>query len=240
MIPEKSNRDIKSRPTLKVGDLAFIYGASNTSFWKTLIYKPWYEFVMLCIKQYLKFSKAIMAILHWCVFRFRPGYQTMGIISTIVSISFLLSYNSTLVPVYLKPFAWVIVPLLPFFKTPDELYHLAVNEVESQFLLIYSGLYVFLVIIHLITIWTGNGNPSISKRGESWIGFFLSKLMPVDEFVICGLIEPLLGIGLGLAAWKFAGDTHFAVFMVIISLAEATQQILDKAYQAHTDSILRA
>ncbi|MCG8640006.1 MAG: hypothetical protein MI862_09720 [Desulfobacterales bacterium] len=228
------------RKTVKVSDGEIIVGAHTTPFWKTLIYKPWSETILLLLKQYFRFNKAMMAFLHWSVFHYKPGSQTMGIILIIFSLSFLLGFNSVHVPALLKPFALFIVPILPFFKTFDELYRLAVTDVESQFLLIYTGLFTLKSAFDLVTIWSGAGNPSLSKRGNSWIALGFSKFMSVNEFVICAFVEPLIAIGIGLAAWKYAGDIHFCVFMIATALAESAQQIFDKAFQTHTQSILNA
>lgn len=240
MITNESNINIKPRATIKVGDLAIIHGATQTQFWKTLFNKHWTEFMILALRQYLRFNRAMMGFQMWSVFRFNPGYQTTGILLTLASLCFLLSFNSVHVPIWLKPFAMFAVPFVPFFKSPEEIYQLVMTDVESQFLLIYTGLFTLTSVAHLFTIWIARGNNSITKRGESWIGFSLSRLMKVDEFVICGLLEPLITIGIGIAAWKLVGDLHFGVFMLLIALSEASQQILDKSYQAHTESILRA
>ena len=128
---------------------------------------------------------------------------------------------------------------MPFFESPEGLYQLAVIDIESPLLLAYTGLFILSSLFHLVTIWIGRGNKSITKRGESWIGLALSKYMKVDEFLI-GMLEVLIVIAMGLSAWRWAGDIHFGIYMLLISLSEASQLILDKAHQAHTQSILRA
>ena len=138
----------------------------------------------------------MMAFQMWSVFRFKPGYQTMGIILILCSFCFLISLNSTHIHPLLKPFGMFAIPFMPFLNSPEELYELVVVDVESQYLLIYTALFTLTSIVHLFTIWI-KGNKSITKRGESWIGLGLSKFMPVNEFVICGLLEPLIMMGLG-------------------------------------------
>ncbi len=240
MITKKSNHNIKPRKTVKVSDQAIIWGAYTTSFWKTFLYKSWGETLLLFLKQYIRFNKASLAFLFWGVLRFKPGIQTTGCILTIFSVSFVLSYNSTHVPILLKPLAAFCVPLLPFFKTWDELYRLVFIDIKSQFLLIYTGLFIATAFIHLVMIWLGKSNPGVTKRGNSLLVLGLSKCMRVNEFVICALIEPLIAVGIGLAAWKLAGDVYFGVFMILIALAETSQQILDKSFQTHTQSVLKA
>jgi len=241
MITEESNINIKPRSTLKIGDLAVIHAAVTTKnkFWNTLFYKHWSEFAVLCLRQYFRFNRAIMASQLWSVFRFNPGFQTMGLLSTLASICCLLSYNSSNVVDWLKPLSIFIIPFMPFFESPEGLYQLAVIDIESPLLLAYTGLFILSSLFHLVTIWIGRGNKSITKRGESWIGLALSKYMKVDEFLI-GMLEVLIVIAMGLSAWKWAGDVHFSIYMLLISLSEASQLILDKAHQAHTQSILRA
>ena len=240
MITEQSNHNIKPRKTVKISDAAIIWGAYTTLFWKTLLYKSWSETFLLFIRQYLRFNKAILASLFWSPFRFKAGSQTIGLISMIFAASFLLSYNSVHVPILLKPLATFCVPFSPFFKTQEELYQLLFVDIHSQFLLIYTGMFIVSACIHLIMIWLGKSNPSLTKRGNSWLVLGLSRLMPVNEFVICALVEPLIVVGIGFAAWKYAGDVHFLVFMILIALAETAQQLLDKSYQTHMQSILNA
>ena len=240
MITKKSNHNIKPRKTVKISDAAILWGAYKTSFWKTLLYKSSNETFLLLFKQYVRFNKAVLASMLWLPFRFKAGSQTMGILSMVCALGFLLSYNSVHVPVLLKPLAIFIIPLLPFFKTSEELYSLTFLEIHSHYVLIYTGLFVVSGSIHLILIWFGYSDKSLTKRGNSWIVWILSRWMPVNEFLICGLIEPIIAITVGVLVWKNTGDVHFAILMLLIAVAEAAQQLLDKSYQLHTESILKA
>ncbi|MEQ9230552.1 MAG: hypothetical protein RIF46_07700 [Cyclobacteriaceae bacterium] len=240
MITDNSDLKITPRKTVKVSDLEIIHGAVTTKFWHTFLYKHWSEFVVLSLRQYFRFNRAMMASLHWCVFRFKPGSHTMGSMSIGAALSFCFSLNSTHVPILFKPFAAFVVPFLPFFKTQEELYRLVVVDVESQFVLIYTGVFLIASLVHVVIIWIGKSNPSLSKRGESWIALGLSKWMKVDEFVISGIFEPLISVCIGVALLKFSGDVYGCVFMVLIGVSEATQQILDKAHQSHIESIIKA
>ena len=239
MITEQSNVNIKPNATLKIGDLAIIHAFTKTKVFDVLFRKQWTKFIILCLGQYLRFSRAILAFQHWSVFRFNPGFQTMGILAISASLCFLLSFNSTHVEPWAKPLAIFIVPFVPFFKTQEELYDLVIIDIESQSLLVYTGLYLLASIAHLFTIWISRGNNKITRRGVNWIGFLLSKHMKVDEFVI-NLFTVLISIGIGLIAWRWGNDIHFGIYMGIIAIAEASQLVLDKAYQAHTQSILSA
>ncbi|WP_442267620.1 hypothetical protein ACSIGC_08105 [Tenacibaculum sp. ZS6-P6] len=241
MITQKSNHNITPRKTVKVSDAAILFAAVyQTQFWKTLLYKSWKETLLLLARYYFRFNKAIHAMLFWSPIRFRAGSATIGVLAIMFGVSLLLSCNSMDVPILLKPIVAFCVPLVPFFKTQDELYRLVFVDIHSCYLLIYTGLFVVSGFIHLIIVWLGFSNPSQTKRGNSLIVLVLSRWMPVNEFLICGLVEPLLGIGLGLATWHYADDVCFGIFMILISMSEAAQQWLDKAYQMHTQSVLKA
>jgi uncharacterized Tic20 family protein len=240
MITSESNRKSSSRNTVKISDLAIIFGATTTSFWKTLFYKTWDEFALLCLKQYFRFNRALSAFQMWCVFRVKPGYQTMGVLVILASLGFQIGYNSTNVANIFKPFGMFFGPPLIFFKTRDQLYELIFIDIESKVLLVYTIVFTLCSLTHLIMIWAGKGNKSITKRGESLIVKGLSKYMRVDEFIICGLLEPLLFIALGFASWKLADDIHFFGFTLFTGLSELSQQVLDRAFQADRDSIVKA
>ena len=241
MITQKSNHSITPRKTVKISDASIIVAAVYlTQFWKTLLYKSWKETLLLLVRYYFRFNKAIHAMLFWSPIRCRAGNGTIGILAIVFGVSLLLSCNSTNVPVLLKPFAAFCVPIVPFFKTQDELYQLVFTQIHSHYLLIYTGLFIISGCIHLVLIWFGLSNPSQTKRGNSLIVLVFSRWMPVNEFLICGLVEPLLGIGLGFVAWYYAEDMYFGILMILIALAEASQQFIDKAYQMHTQSVLKA
>ena len=157
----------------------------------------------------------------------------------LVSVCFLIGYNNANVPTLLKPVAGFAVPFWVYSKSWDGLYQLVVVDVESKFLLVYSGLFVLSALTHLVMIWIGRSNSSLTIRGEGWIGLGLSKLIPVNEFV-SNLLDFAVAAGIGVAAWKFAGDVHFGVFMISTASAELAQTILDHSYRSHTRSILNA
>ncbi|MBO6496603.1 MAG: hypothetical protein JJ978_13605 [Roseivirga sp.] len=239
MITDESNRNLPSRKGVKIGDFAIIHWAANGSLIKAFFNKTWLGFLLLCAKQYVRFSRALSALQMWSPFRYNPGYQTIGLLSIIASIGFQVGLNSTAVLDIFKPFGMFFIPVLICFKSPDEIYDFVWINVESQFLLGYTVLFTCFSAFHLITIWTG-GNKSLTKRGESLIMKALSKSIKLDEFVICGLIEPLLFIAIGFVAWKLADDALFFGFTLFTSLSEFSQQILDRTYKAERDSIVRA
>ena len=236
MITEESNRKITPRATMKVGDLAIIHALFQGKVWHTFFNEHWSKFVGLVLKGYLRFTRAMLAFQLWSIFRYKPGYQTTGILLVVASVCFLLGYNSAHVPELLKPFAFLIVP---FFAAPEELHNMVFVDIESEYMLIYSGIFTLSSLAHLVTIWVG-GNSSITKRGESWIALGLSKFMKVNEYVICGLLEPSIVTGIGLAVWKLGDDLHFAVFLFLIAFSEAVQQLFDKALQAEKESTLKS
>lgn len=237
MITEPSNHIIKPRKTVKVSDLFIIWGAQTTPFWKTLFFKSSKEAFVMLLKQYMRFNRATMAFQMWGVLRYKPGKNTCGLAVLLFSLGCMLGYNSTHVPDLLKPLSIFAIPFLVYAKTPEELYELLFIETESQLLLIYSGLFTLSVLIHLVMITLGKSNESDSKRGESWIVLLFSRFMSVNPFFIRCYVEPSLYIGLGLCAWLYMGDGYFGSYMVFIALAEASQELLDKSFQSHIESV---
>lgn len=240
MITEQSNREYSSRTTVKVGDLAIIHGAITTSFWKTLFQKRWRKTLLLVVMQWICFSRAIMAFQMWALLRYKPGGQTMGIVSILASLCFGLAFNSTAIPSMLAPLAIFAAPFLPIYMSPDELFAMVFIDIQSPALLIYQGIFLLASLIHLNKIWFGRSNESLSKRGDSWIYAWLAKRRPINEFFICGVVEPGLIMGLGALAWGCFDDQCFGLYLILIASAEAIQQILDKAHQLQKQALINA
>lgn len=237
MITKPSNHIIKPRKTVKVSDLFIIWGAQTTPFWKTLFFKSRKEAFVMLLKQYVRFNRAAMAFQMWGLLRYKPGKNTCGMAILLFSLACMLGYNSAHVPDLLKPLAIFAIPVLVYTKTPEELYELVFIDIESQLLLMYSGLFTLSVLINLVLITLEKSNLSDSKRGESWIVFLFSKFMSVNPFFIRCYVEPVLYIGLGVFAWLQLGDGYFGSYMIFIALAEASQELLDKSFQSHIESV---
>lgn len=240
MISEESTTCSMRRKTVKVSDQAIVWGMYSAPYKKKLLQSSWEEFVAWVLWLVIRFNKATIALQMWSVLRFKPGSQTIGLLSFTWALSFVIGFNSTEIHWLLKPLSALITPFLIIGKSWDWIYELIFVSCESKFLMIYTILFGISGLVHIIILWVGiDSMSSMSQRGQSWIGLGLSYLIPVNEFVICGIIEPLIVIGLGVCAWHYYDDVYFGIYMISIALAEGSQQILDKAYHEHTKSILK-
>ena len=242
MITEDVNSKPSShRKTVKISDQAIIWGMYSSGLTKMLFQKTWDEFITWLVWLVLRFNKAVSALQMWCVPRFRPGTQTIGIMAFAYALSFAVGYNSMQIHWVFKPFSALITPFMLLGKSWEEIYEFLFIQIESQLLSGYIVCFSLCCVSHIVMIWVGKGSVgSMSQRGQSWLGLLLSKFMSVNEFFICGIVEPLIYIGVGVSAWYYLHDAYFGSYMIIIALAEASQQILDKAYDEHTKSVLKA
>ncbi|AXG72977.1 hypothetical protein DVK85_01500 [Flavobacterium arcticum] len=235
MTPE-STRTISARKTAKFSDLAIVYGMTQRSVWHCFVTKDYGKIIRLCFIYYFRFNKALYAFIYWSPIHYRAGSQTMGLLVLLAATSTILGYNSTHIPDYLKPLSIVITPFLLLGRSKEDWYAFVCIDIQSPFLLVYGGFVFLSGLIHLLLIWLGKGNSSRSKRGNSYIVLWLSKHMKVNEYFICGVLEPLLFIGIALLLWLQCNDTYGAVFLGMATLSEALQQLLDEANRQHLSS----
>ncbi len=237
METKQSNNEFNGRKVKFFGDLEIFHGAYNSKIWMMLIFKT--DMALLeILKTYFRFSTAILAYSVNAFFRYRFGVATTGIVMSIMSLSLMLSFNSKLVWIAFKPLIIFINPFLPFLKDKDELYKLIAIDIHSQNLLIFTVFFTVLTLIHTGMIYFKKGNNNLSKRGKSWLYTGLSKFILVNEYFICGVVEPAITISVGLGIWKWGEDIWFGVYLCLAGLAVATQQLIDASHQAHNRLIL--
>lgn len=242
MSTQASNyQNMPFRRGVKISDLAIIFGLMNTPVFKPLDKKNkgWHH-VKTVVKQWLRFDCALLASMHWSIWSFKPGSQTIGLLSTLFASFCLIGFNHAELPIYLKPFSMFAIPI-GMIRT--ETYQWAFYwkyDYESTFLLWYSVVFLLSSLTHIVMIWLKKGNTSLSKRGESWLVFLLSKYTRVSEYLICGIVQPLITIGLGYCLWAYNDDVYAFIFLAVTSGCEAMQQLIDRANQEHNRSILMA
>jgi hypothetical protein len=239
MTPTKaSNRDIAARSTVKISDLAILHAALTSKIWSYFFTKKWLKIIPLSVGYYLRFSRAICGVIYWCPIRYKLGSQTFGIITYIAAISSCIGYNNTQIHCFLKPFSMWITPFLLWGKTKEELYAFLCENVESQFLIFYGGWTALSGLAHLVTIWLGKSNASMSKRGNSYLVWLLSRRFKVNEYFVIGILEPLIAFGVVYLLWAEFDDRYGAVFLGVATLSEAVQQLIDQAHKEHLKSII--
>lgn len=226
MTPE-SNKNISGRKTIKMGDPEIIYSLVYSPAYKYLFTKNWPKAIGISLLYYFKFSRAILALAYWSVIRCKAGSRTLGAIALIALLSCQCGYNSTHLSDVQKPFSLFITPFLLFNMPKEDWYDFLCVDIESKFLLFQSILTLLSGTVHLVMIWIGKRNKSMSKRGNSYLVLFLSKHVKVNEYFICGILEPLLFTGVVLLLWNEFQDTYGAIFLGITTFSEAVQQLLD-------------
>ena len=239
MTPE-SNRNLSVRRTVKISDLDIIYGFVNSPVWKLFFSRyGLVKMIGLTIAHYFKFFRALLSLSHWSVIHFRAGSQTIGLLALLAALCLIIGFNSVAVTDYNKLFAVFITPYMLCSTPVAGWFDFIVLRVESQFLLIYGGLVLLSSLFHIIMIWIGKGNLSMSKRGESYLVLLLSRKFPVNEYFICGIVEPLFSVGLAALLWFQFDDMYGAVFLAAAALSEAMQQVLDQAQKQQLKSIIQ-
>lgn len=131
-----------------------------------------------------------------------------------------------------------ISPLLVFFKDGSTLYRLIIIDIHSNSMLVFSILFCVLTIVHSVIIKAKKGNKSSTKRGESWLYIGLSKLMRINEYVVCGILEPLIVAAIGYCFWAYGDDLWFALLLCLSAFSTAMQELLDEAHHSKNQSVL--
>lgn len=245
-----SKNNFKTKHVRNFGDPALFFGCLNTPVVRLLIFNT-KKGLWLLFKQWKSFNTAVMAFCMTVIFRYRFGIKNCGLGLSLSAISFLLIYNSAEIPIICKPFALFILPFLIIWKDGEELYQMAFVDVHSQGLWIYTMMLTACSIGHVFMVYAGFGNSDLSKRGESWIYTLLTWLQKkypktkyskinVSEYFICCYVEPIIVIVAGLVLWMYYEDRYFAVFCWLMVTCEILQQLTDKSYQIHQQSVLRA
>ena len=231
MSTEASNfRNMTFRNTVKIGDLSIVLWIVNfSSLFKPNGYhkKSGLQHAGTLLGQWFRFDRAILASAHWSMWSIKPGSQTMGILSVaFVSLS-IVGLNHSEIPIYLKPFSIIVVPIAMMRTDSFEWTFYWKYDYESAFLLWYSVVFTLISLVHLVMIWLDKGNQSMTKRGQSWLVLLLSKYMTVNEFFICGIVQPVICMLLGIFLLNQYDDTYACIFLCVTSLAEASQQMVD-------------
>lgn len=240
--PSSNPKNHTPRKTRKLGDLEIVRGIVVSPFWKMLFVKPKQAFLMV-LGQYLKASSVILSNILTTNIRIQPGSNVSGILLTICGISAILAFNSIYVWKILTPFVVIAVPLLPLWIEPDDLHRLIFIDIHSQALLIWAGVFTLFSLIHTVMNWLGKGNREASKRGKSLLYLLAEKLlsrhMCVSEFFFL-MLETLIVMSIGIYLWAYVYDPYFGGFLVLISANELVLLLVDKAHQAHAQTLINS
>ncbi|MBI1183599.1 hypothetical protein GC194_04975 [bacterium] len=226
------------RKVKKYGDLALFKSLYEGHFLKQLLGKrP--EALGTLILNTLHFSIASLAFGQNALFRRSFGLHTTGFMLSLSYLSFILIWNSAHVPFIFKPFFLPVVPLLPIFRSWSDIYRLIAIDKNSEYVMLYTLIFLIMATIHVCAIYFFGGNPSATKRGESWLYTMLSKHILISEYLVCGIIEPSISVLLGLIFWKVVHDPYFSLLLWLGASSVFIQQLADQAERSHRDILLK-
>ena len=237
---ESNIHNVRPRKAVLIGDMALINGLIKAPLLSMMFGKKRTEIVIRLTVTLVRFVSDCFAAMHWSVLRVRPGAGTVGLLSTTLCLSFLLSYNAQSVTDPHKVMAVFITPLTLYQQPVDQWVELFIVNVESRGLLIYTGLFGLINLIHIAMIWIGKGSESTSQRGSSILGLIIGRWIKPNAYFIEGWIEPLLASALGLMMWHEVQDVHFALLLWVSAGCEWLQQLIDHAHQMHVRTLLNA
>mgnify|MGYP000168008816 CR=1 FL=1 len=234
----QSKFDFRIRRVRKYSDLAIIEGATHTTFWRMLFLKEapkaWFELAL----QYKQFLAAQFAFVQNAIFHFRFGAWTYGFIILLFANSTIMTFNSTEVPIILKPIVAPFAILTVFFVDLAEFKALIFDKVHSVFLMALMHVFNAFAIIHILSVYMGFGNKSLTKRGESWLFNLFSLFCKPGQYFVCGILEPAIMIASGVWVHQGLGDIYGAVFLWICAAAVIMQEIEDKSVEMKNRSML--
>ncbi|MBL7681771.1 MAG: hypothetical protein JNK00_00305 [Flavipsychrobacter sp.] len=211
------------------GDGEILLSLAQSKFWSSLMNKNEKSWLIL-VRELFRIKFAILAFLTGAIFRYGYGSRTIGFILSILSTLMLIGYNST----YLF---WVAKPFFPFtaaffipFVDLKFWQELVVTDIHSTGLFYYTCLFAAVSLFHSLSIYLGFGNSNDpTKRGNSIIYMLFFRYTRVPEYLVQGIMEPVI-IGItALLCWHILDDKHFSIFLIISGSSLFMQETLDKA-----------
>lgn len=254
MINNKATHDdLRIRKVKKYGDTEIFISGYTSYIWNLILHNHKLA-LRLILADYLRFQMAMGAWIENAFFRFGHGSSTTGLILSFCSFFWLLVFNSNNVWIIFKPVMTFIAPTVPLWSEADTLYRLVFVEIHSKSILIFSFVFLVVSLVHVGMIWgrKGEGHSyrtsifdvggarSATKRGQSWILVGLTLLLKgrrVNEYMVCGIIEPAIASAVGYLFWK-AGDTWMATLLWYGAFSVAFQQLLDHAHYMQQKALL--
>ena len=231
MILQSSDQTHSLRVIPRFGDIALFIQLMRSKIWQQFYTgdkKPWWTILVWIINAKIE----MFALVFRSLFRYNMGKHTTGFIFLVWSFTLLAAFNAQHSISFLVSFIPFIAPGFIFFIPSDELYSHLFIEVRSQILLVLMVLFLLVQSIHVIRLYmTKNGNQSGTKRGSSWLKTSIPIIKKCSEYLIQGIIEPVLILLFGWLGFEFFQDTTFFAFSGISALCLFYQEFYEKAFQ---------
>jgi hypothetical protein len=228
------------------GDVAILHGIFTSKIFKMLFTNSG-EAYDLIILQWLRFNSNCLSYAMRGLLNYNYGTQNMGFCIVLVTLAIGCAFNSNHIYMIFSPFVVWLLPVILCFQDLDTIYSWIFIDIKSKALLGWMILLSLSSIVHIGRVYTGNGNHDVMSRGESIIGFFLTKFFAMSRFArfqirvnpfAVSLLECGLFIGLGYFTWD--GDTTFSLFCFLTSINELIYQVRTKSAEMHREGYMNS
>lgn len=211
------------------GDAEIFLKLSRSEFWKNLVFKRKSAIYQLVV-EFFKLKLAMITFASTALYRYNFGTRTVGLFLSVMTIFMLIGLNSS----YLF---WIAKPFFPFtalfffvFGDMQFCQEFLWVKIHSKGMLVYTGSFALISSIHSIGIYLGFSNRTDpTKRGDSILHRFFFRYSKITEEVVQKFIEPSITISIAAAAWYFADDKVFAIFLGLSGVSCFLQEVLDGA-----------
>ena len=243
MITQESNPLKTSRCALKLGDVMLV-GFVNRLFSK--IFKSPNEALLEAFGLYFRAIKGTLAYCMSVIFGDKRGKCQSGFFVSFGGLSALTCANSIHVWEGFTSISPFIALFVLFTSTWEQIYSYVFQDIRSFPLLLFSGVYLACALYNTLAVYCGYGDhEAISSRGRSYLYRLLCFLtrkwskVNINKLFIEGFVQPGLIAVLGLLAWHFWDDTHFAVMMCCIAASESWICFSDFSHATREEILLK-
>ena len=230
-LTKESNQTAKLRVVPKFGDVAMINQLIHTKIWRQLYtgdIKAWFSVALWLFN--IKVEMFASSVRH--LLRLFHGRHTTGILTSLWTISMMLAFNSTSEVGIIVTFVPFFIPFVPVFMAGKTMHRLAFIDIHSQAFLVFIAVYSLFSLIHIILIYSEKGEISDhSKRGRSIIHILLNRFLPINEYLVQCIIEPVLIAVTGYLVITILQDHTFGVFLCLGAASLFLQEMLDGTFQ---------
>ncbi|GEM_PF-5280119 len=238
-----SNRSVRIRKALKLGEPALIEGACNSPIYKMLI-TEFGKALLWIMLRLVRVNSAMQAYMLTATKNGNHGVLVCGLFLTLACSTMMIAYNSH--------YVWTVWDALSSFSMPEPphwqgmkwyevFYDVAIDNIISLPVLCFNALFFGSSLFHTLKNWSGFGTNQLTKRGTSHFYKLLdrcfAKWLTIGEFFI-NFLETALILGLGIAFIHYAWDMHFGWLLVSISVNELMTLLRDKTAQLTAEPLL--
>jgi len=230
-LTKATNQIAKLRVVPRFGDVAMINQLIHSKIWRQLYsgdIKAWFSVFVWLVN--IKIEMFASSARH--IFRFNHGRHSTGILTSLWTISMMVAFNSASEFGFMVTFVPFFLPVLPFLIPVEKIEQMALIDVRSEALLVVILVYTLCSIIHVLFIYLEKGETrDHAKRGTSILHVILKKILPVNEYFVQIIIEPMILILAGYIAIDLFFDPVLGVFLFLAAGSLFFQEIVDGVFR---------